>query len=62
MPGMTGRAMADQVVAQRPETKVLYVSGYGDLANSETNAAFLQKPFTTADLARKIRELLKEPA
>jgi DNA-binding response OmpR family regulator len=38
--------------------KVLYVSGYGDSIDSE--AAFLQKPFTTDELALKIREILRD--
>jgi len=60
MPGMSGRAMAETLTAQRPETKVLYVSGYGGPVESDTTSGFLQKPFTTAELARKIRELFKE--
>jgi two-component system cell cycle sensor histidine kinase/response regulator CckA len=60
MPGMSGRAMAETLTAQRPETKVLYVSGYGGPIESDTTSGFLQKPFTTAELARKIRELFKE--
>jgi len=48
------------LTAQRPETKVLYVSGYGGPVESDTTSGFLQKPFTTAELARKIRELFKE--
>jgi hypothetical protein len=60
MPGMSGRTMAESLVARRPETKVLYVSGYGGPIESETTSAFLQKPFTTEELARKIRELFPQ--
>ncbi len=71
MPGMGGRELADQLRALRPGTRVLFVSGYTDSGivtegelNSET--AFLQKPFTPEDLARKVREVLEsrrpEPA
>jgi two-component system cell cycle sensor histidine kinase/response regulator CckA len=60
MPGMSGRTMAESLIAQRPETRVLYVSGYGGPIDSETRTGFLQKPFTTEELARKIRELFKE--
>jgi hypothetical protein len=38
--------------------KVLYVSGYGD-ASSQKDAHFLQKPFSTEELATKIREMLQ---
>lgn len=60
MPGMSGRTMAESLIAQRPETKVLYVSGYGGPIESETTTGFLQKPFTTDELARKIRELFPQ--
>jgi len=58
MPGMSGRKMAECLVAGRPDMKVLYVSGYGD-ASAESDAHFLQKPFSTEELATKIREMLK---
>ena len=46
----------------RPETKVLYLSGYTEDAivsegTIESGAAFLQKPFTLQNLSRKVREL-----
>ena len=58
MPGMSGRKMAECLVGGRPDMKVLYVSGYGD-ALAQSDAHFLQKPFSTEELATKIREILK---
>ena len=58
MPGMSGRKMAECLRGRRPEMKVLYVSGYGD-AKAQNDAQFLQKPFSTEELATKIREILK---
>ena len=63
MPGMGGRELAQKLHAERPETKVLYVSGYTDdtvLRNGllEAGTAFLQKPFTRDSLGRKVRTVL----
>ena len=58
MPGMSGRKMAECLSALRPEMKVLYVSGYGD-AKAQNDLHFLQKPFSTEELATKIHEILK---
>ena len=58
LPGMSGRKMADHLTAQRPDMRVLYVSGYGDPSGPVTDAAFLQKPFSNEELALKVREVL----
>jgi signal transduction histidine kinase len=63
MPGMSGRELAQRLHDDRPDIKVLYVSGYTDdsvLRNGllEPGTAFLQKPFTRDSLARKVREVL----
>jgi two-component system cell cycle sensor histidine kinase/response regulator CckA len=63
MPGMSGRELADRMRAARPETKVLFMSGYTDDAVVRhgvlhEGAAFLQKPFSPTVLARKVREVL----
>ena len=59
MPGMSGLNIADQLTAQRPEMRVLFVSGHGDQVSQAADAAFLQKPFSTAELALKVREILQ---
>jgi len=61
-PGAIGSPIADQLAAQHPEMRVLYVSGYGEPVSPGSGAAFLQKPFSTADLALKIREVLQPVA
>jgi PAS domain S-box-containing protein len=63
MPGMNGRDLADLLKPERPDMRVLYMSGYtGDvIANHGVlagSAAFLPKPFTLEDLLRKVRQVL----
>jgi len=63
MPGMGGRELVANLTKSRPETKVLYLSGYTEDAilsegSIEKGTAFLQKPFTLQNLSRKVRELL----
>jgi|HubBroStandDraft_6_1064221.scaffolds.fasta_scaffold29483_2 PAS domain S-box-containing protein len=60
MPGMSGRKMAECMLVDRPGMKVLFVSGYGESLDSQAKSTFLQKPFTTDELALKIREVLRE--
>ena len=64
MPGMNGPALAKQVRALRPETKILYMTGYsGEFVRSDMlipGVSFIQKPFTPADLRRKIRKMLAD--
>ncbi|MBW4484957.1 MAG: response regulator [Tildeniella torsiva UHER 1998/13D] len=63
MPHMGGRDLAEQIALKRPDCKVLFLSGYTDDAVihhgvSEAGVAFLQKPFTPAALAQKVRQVL----
>ncbi len=63
MPGLCGPALAKQLAAARPETRVLYTSGCADdavfkRAMLTPDYAFLEKPYTRDALMRKVRELL----
>ncbi len=60
---LSGRDVADRLVAKRPELKVLYMSGYTDDAIVrhgvlQAGIAYLQKPFAPDALVRKVREAL----
>jgi CheY-like chemotaxis protein len=63
MPEMGAGELADQLLAQRSELKVLFISGYTSdevvrRGITRKDAAFIQKPFTTEELMRKVREVL----
>jgi two-component system cell cycle sensor histidine kinase/response regulator CckA len=65
MPEMNGHELAQGLLAERPDLRVLYISGYtpdvvrgkGVLTQQES---FLQKPFTAAALTQAVRELAAE--
>jgi two-component system, cell cycle sensor histidine kinase and response regulator CckA len=66
MPGLGGREIAEALARERPSTRVLYISGYTDEAIGHHNVLdpgvhFLQKPFSTLALLRKVREVLDSP-
>jgi two-component system cell cycle sensor histidine kinase/response regulator CckA len=63
MPGMGGAESAELIRQLRPAIKVLFMSGYADRAVTQhqvldADAPYLQKGFTPALLARKVREAL----
>jgi len=61
----SGPELAQQVQRQRPDIKVLFMSGYTDTAIVhhgvlDPGVAFLPKPFTPSTLAAKVREVLDQ--
>lgn len=67
MPGKSGRELADQARAMRPDLKVLYMTGYtrnaivhNGMLDSGTH--LLTKPFTLSELEMRLDRLLREPA
>jgi YesN/AraC family two-component response regulator len=66
MPQMTVCELTERVAQMRPETRVLYVSGYTDDAIIHHGVLaegmnFMQKPFTVNALLRRVREVLDKP-
>jgi two-component system, cell cycle sensor histidine kinase and response regulator CckA len=67
MPGINGRVLAERLRDSRPETKVLYMSGYTDsfiaghgVLDQKTN--LLHKPFSEEMLLRHVRDVLDATA
>jgi two-component system, cell cycle sensor histidine kinase and response regulator CckA len=63
MPGLNGPALADELVAQRPDMRVLFMSGYAESAVTaggrlRRGSAFIAKPFTPDVLAGEVRATL----
>lgn len=63
MPTMSGRELVERVRAERPDLKVVYMSGYSGDATSplgpwDDAAVLLEKPFTGAQLIRTVHEVL----
>jgi DNA-binding NtrC family response regulator len=67
MPGqISGHEMIESLVAQRPDLKVLLMSGYAEqLLQSPTSqnySHFIQNPFAPAALLQKVLEVLNHPS
>jgi DNA-binding NtrC family response regulator len=62
MPKMSGRELATRVMAARPKIRVLFMSGYADIAlapNALLAESFIAKPFTPEALLKRVRSILE---
>jgi two-component system, cell cycle sensor histidine kinase and response regulator CckA len=65
MPGIGGRQLGETIARCWPQVRVLYMSGFPAkrIVNEgalDPTKPFIQKPFTSEQLARKMRELFAE--
>jgi CheY-like chemotaxis protein len=63
LPQCSGRVLRERLATTRPDMKVIYMSGYTENAVVhrgvvDAGTAFVQKPFSTAALAKKVRDVL----
>ena len=63
MPGMLGKELAERLTDVRPDTRVLYMSGYAQpvlhsQGTLDPGVALLEKPFTATDLLTAVRRRL----
>jgi FixJ family two-component response regulator len=63
MPGMSGKAVTEQLSRTQSNLKILFMSGHSDetIAHHgvlDPGVAFLSKPFSPTVLTRKVREVL----
>jgi len=71
MPRLNGIELAGRLTRQRPDTKVLYMSGFAVVGAQTEHLSgpglqpgdpILPKPFSPEALTRKVREVLERPA
>jgi FixJ family two-component response regulator len=65
MPEMSGPALAQRLIGQRPELRVLFISGYTDMLSppggDNPNVGFLRKPFEASVLTSRVARMLARP-
>jgi PAS domain S-box-containing protein len=64
LPEMHGPALAQRLIAERPDLRVLFITGYADVASFDAGSrhvSLLSKPFQASMLAAKVREVLSNP-
>jgi len=67
MPGMNGRQLAEEAARRKLAARTLFMSGYTDEiltrhGVTEPGLELISKPFTHAELKKKVRALLDAPA
>jgi CheY-like chemotaxis protein len=65
MPGLNGRQLAEQVCAKYPSIRLVFMTGYTDDVVVQhkllqPGSHLLRKPFSRAELARTVREVLEK--
>jgi PAS domain S-box-containing protein len=66
MPGMTGYQLADRILENKPDARIVIVSGHFPASGANSpprsgSVAFMQKPYDTRELLRAVRARLEVP-
>jgi CheY-like chemotaxis protein len=61
MPFLGGSELAAELLAQKPELRLLFISAYPSRIELGPNSALLQKPFVRTDLLQVVRGLMDRP-
>jgi PAS domain S-box-containing protein len=63
MPRMMGTELATRLLTERPQTRVIYMSGYNEesLSGGDSTWTCLQKPFSQQTLTQTVRAILDAP-
>ena len=59
MPNMSGRELTEHIRALRPGLRILWSSGYVRSGRRQEQERYLQKPFTSQDLLRTVKQVLR---
>jgi len=62
MPQMSGRELIDQLQLRLPGVPILRTSGYMRSGGEDTDLTYLQKPFSSQVLIRRVKQLLQNAA
>jgi len=67
LPGMNGRQLADILRGDRPDLRILFITGYAERATVRSEflgqgMEMIAKPFAIDVLSAKIREMIEAPA
>jgi signal transduction histidine kinase/CheY-like chemotaxis protein len=60
MPNMSGRELTEHILKSNPKTRIIWSSGYVRSSNAPEEEMYLQKPFTSQDLLRKVKQALAQ--
>jgi FixJ family two-component response regulator len=64
MPGLNGRALASKLLADNPNLRIVFITGYDvtGVHDREPGLALLKKPFDPDEMGCAVRKVLDGPS